>query len=153
MRVPRVSFPSPLLFHPKPGPQSVRTRRDHLQVLTGSSLGTPGSRCSLHHRASSGLDVCKCWGPGAEDNGASLIPLGEGRGSLGPHPSPLLKPPKEGDLPAPALPPFKACSLEAALAPAEMPGRLSLVPWACKGTLSCSCFLVKMSKPWRGQGA
>ena len=153
MRVPCVSFPSPSLFHLKPGPQSVRTQRDNLQVLTGSSLGTPGSRCSLPHCVRSGLDVCKCWGQWAKDNGASLILLGEGVGSLGPHPSPLLKPPKEGDLPASALPPFKACSPEAALAPTEMPGRLSLVPWACKGTLSGSCFLVKMSKPWRGQGA
>ena len=80
MRVPCVSFPSPSLFHPKPGPQSVRTQRDHLQGLTGSSLGTPGSRCSLHLRASSGLDVCKCWGQGAGEQWGILNPPGRGRG-------------------------------------------------------------------------
>lgn len=46
-------LPFSITFPPQAWTQSVRTQRDHLQGLTGGSLGSPGSRCSLHHRASS----------------------------------------------------------------------------------------------------
>ena len=88
-------------------------------------------------------------GPRGPGQCSILNPPGRGEGEPWSALLPLLKPRKEGALHAPALPPFP----EASLAPTEMPGRLSLCPGACEGTLSGSCFLVKMSKPWRGQGA
>lgn len=84
---------------------------DYLQGLTAISLGNPGRQVqSGAPIPARGLDVCKFWGHQAGDNGASLIPPGEGGGE--PSSAPL--PPAETSTGRSSSCTFKVCSPEGA---------------------------------------
>lgn len=96
------------------------------KVRLGSSvLGTQGGRCSRRLPSQPpGLDVCKCWGRQARDNG-ELNPPRQGRGRALAHTPPPWLDPQTGGLPAQARGSLK-CAARRELGPeAQAPGKIS----------------------------